>query len=51
LHDFVTVRLGKSLEGGFADDVAKVDVVFAVLGFSKLVYEKLNRVRGRSYEA
>jgi hypothetical protein len=50
LHDFVTVRLGESLEGGLADNVAQVDVIFAVLGLAKLIDKELYRVWRRAHE-
>lgn len=43
LDDLVAVRFCKPFEGGFADNVAKIDVIFAIFGFSKLVDQKLNR--------
>lgn len=49
-HDLVAIGFGETLEGRLADDVAEVDVVFAILGVAKLVDKELDRAGRRTDE-
>jgi hypothetical protein len=42
LDNFMVICLRESFKGGFADNIAEVDVVFTILRFSQFIDEKLN---------
>jgi hypothetical protein len=50
-NDFMAVCLCQPFEGGFADDVAEVDVVLAVFGLAELVDEELDGCGRRTDKA
>ena len=50
-HDLMTIGFRQTLERRFADDIAEVDIILAVLGIAQLINEKLDRARRRTDEA
>jgi hypothetical protein len=50
-YDFVVVCFGEAFQRGLFYYVAEVDVVFAILGLSQLLYQALYRLWGRSHKA